>query len=52
MQPGLGWRITVGLAAVPEFIERSARNRSPIEKLKLKLRTKADRYSSAGTEAE
>ena len=29
----------------------SARNRSPIEKLKLKLSTKADRYSSAGTEA-
>jgi len=43
---------TVGLAAVPEFIERSARNRSPIEKLKLKLRTNADRYSSAGTTAD
>jgi len=29
--------LTVGLAAVPVFIEHSARNRSPIEKLKLKL---------------
>jgi len=35
------WRLTVGLAAVLEFIERSARNRSPIEKLMLKLRTKS-----------
>jgi len=35
------WRTTVGLAAVPEFIERSARNRSPFEILKLKLRTKS-----------
>jgi len=33
---------TVGLAAVPVFIELSARNRSPIEKLKLKLTTNAD----------
>jgi hypothetical protein len=32
---------TVGLAAVPEFIEPSARNRSPIEILKLKLTTKS-----------
>jgi len=32
---------TIGLAAVPEFIERSARNRSPIEKLKLKITTKS-----------
>jgi len=37
---------------VPVFIELLARNRSLIEKLKLKLRTKADRYSSAGTIAD
>ena len=30
----------------------SARNRSPIEKLKMKISTKADRYSSAETESE
>jgi len=45
-------QLTVGLAAVPEFFERSARNRSPIEKLKLKIITKADSYSSAGTNAD
>ena len=37
----IGLQVTVGLAAVPVFIEPSARNRSPIEILKLKLRTKS-----------
>lgn len=39
---GFGCVQRMGLAAVPEFIERSARNRSPIELLKMKLSTKAD----------
>ncbi len=41
LEPAVKLRTTVGLAAVPEFIERSARNRSPIEKLMLKLTTKS-----------
>jgi hypothetical protein len=48
----LSLHTTVGLAAVPEFIELSARNRSPFEKLMLKIRTKADGYSSSGTDAD
>jgi len=43
----LSLMVTFGLAAVLVFCDSSARNRSPIELLKLELSTKAESCSSS-----